>query len=74
MMFNRPAHLVDVKDESPVGKMMVNMEAAFIAGDVDGVEKGYAYFMMNMGNCGASGRIEDGNIAEYLEQFDSIFA
>lgn len=70
-MFTRPAY---VKPASPVSKIMDDMEAAATAGNLAIVEKHYAYFMMNMGNMGAAGRREDGDIAEYLEQFDAVFA
>lgn len=64
-MFDRPNW---VKPNSPVSKIMDEMEA----GDIATIEKHYAYFMMNMGGMGVQGRIEDGDIAEYLAQFDEI--
>ena len=66
--FTRTGHLATIADASPVGAIMVRMES----GDIDQIERGYAYFMMNMGAHGAVGVEEDNAIAAYLEQFDEI--
>lgn len=69
-MFNRPEY---VKVGSPVDAVMNKMEAAALSGNLAIVEKYYAYFLENMGGCGASERKEDDIIAEYVEQFDYLF-